>query len=727
MAINEESQFGSDQTPDEAKSDAKINDDKLTPPNLDSIENLHSQLREINHSKDEVNLPTHDDQSLESSQAFVSKQNRQSNIYQDQDLKENIIVPLTPQKSSATRNTQPAKIVKHPQKMPLWKRWQLWGFLLVLCSGGIGYGATTMLLQLPKTQNCSKVFWPFASASIRLYCAQTAAEKKNVEGLLSAINLVAALPENHPLRPEINRNIERWATEILAIGEEEFQAGKLAEAIATAKKIPARLSSQKLVKQKIENWNSIWDEAEEQYKQVEDRLREADWNGAFNWAVRLTDSPNNYWATTKYEESINNINVAQEENASLTKAQTEITNGRIEDLITAIERADDIDKDSYTYRQAQEIIAEGKEKLVANIEQLIEQKDWEQLLRITPLIPRSLNLQERAKDWQILANAGSSAQLDTVFGIEEAIEEARKLPKNSEYYELGQNLISRWTLEIEGVQHLSKARDIARVGTIANFNDAISEARLVEGDNPRYSEAQQEINGWQQQIQTIEDQPILNRAKELSYGNNTRAWRRAIAEANLISSSSPLYREAQNYSQTWQANIERVEDEPFLEEAESFANIDNYPAAINAAKKIRSGRALYSEAQNRISSWQQEIDGQRYISQANDIARVETPEALARAIKVARQAPSSSSVRSEVVQNVNDWAEEILSLAREASDSSLERAIAIAQLVPSGTTSFSTAQDEIKVWQIRLNPAQSEVIPPTFKLDKLEKERDQEN
>jgi len=727
MAMNEEPKFDSDKTPDE--SDAKINDEEPTQPELESIEALRNRLSNINLRQDKVNLSKRDNKSLERIQANVSKENEPDNIQKDnQDLKGNILVPLTPQKPAAITPAEKAKIVTaERKKTPLWKMWQLWGILLVLCSGGVGYGATTMLLQLPKTQSCSKVFWPIASASVRLYCAQTAAEEKSVEGLLAAIDLVGVLPENHPLRPEINRNIDRWAADILEIGEEEFQAGKLEEAIATADKIPANLSSKELVDQKIENWNSVWSQGEEQYQQVEEKLRESDWNGAFNWAVRLTDSSNNYWATTKYEESINNINVAQEENASLTKAQTEITNGKIEDLIVAIERADDIGENSYTYEQAQEIVAEGKEKLVASIEQLIEEKDWQQLLRVTPRIPRSLKLQDRAKDWRILANAGSSSQLDTVFGIEEAIEEAEKLEKNSEYYDLGQKLIKGWTSEIDGVRHLSKAREIARVGTIANLNKAITEAKLVSGSNPRYTEAQQEIYRWQQKVQTIEDQPILNRAKELSYGNNTSAWRRAIAEANLISRSSPLYSEAQNYSRTWRANIERAEDRPLLEEAESFANINNYPAAISAAKEIKSGRALYRDAQSRINTWQQEIDGQRYISQANNIARGGTPETLAQAIRTARQASPNSSVHSEVVRDVNDWAARILSMARQASNNSLERAISIAKQVPQGTTSFSTAQDEIKIWQIRLTPREPEAVPPTFKLDKLKKERNRRN
>ena len=637
-----------------------------------------------------------------------------------QDFPESIFMPVTPQTSPIDLTSTPAQ-----RRRPWWQMWQLWGIFLVLCSGGIGYGATAMLLKLPKTQSCSKVFWPIASASVRLYCAQTAAEEREVDGLLSAIELVAVLPENHPLRPEIDRNIDRWATSILNRGEAEFQSGNLKEAIATAKQIPNNVSAKKLVDEKVADWKSVWTDGEEIYLEVEERLREADWDGAFTWAVRLTDSPNEYWATTKYEESINNINVAQEQNASLTKAQTQVASGEVKDLILAIDRADDIDPNSYAYDRAREIITEAKTKLVANIEQLIEEQEWRELLQVTSSLPRSLKLQERKRDWRILANAGSSAQLDTVFGMEEAIEEAQKLEPESEYYDLGQELIRRWELEIEDVAYLTKAKEYARVGTIANLRRAIDEAAQIPNANPRYDEARQEIALWHGQIQTIEDRPVLNRARELSYGNNVNAWQRAIAEANLISSSSPVYGEAQGYVRTWRANIQRVEDRPILDEAESLANTDNYSAAIATAGQIDAGRSLYSEAQSKIALWQQEIDGRRYYSEAVALASRGTPEALSSAIRTARQISANSSVSSQAAGNVDDWAAQIMAIARQAADSSLERAIAIAELVPSGTTSYTPAQKEIKVWQIRLNPPQPDILPPTFKLDKLRKDREQ--
>ena len=76
-----------------------------------------------------------------------------------------------------------------------------------------------MLLKLPAAPNCPAIFWPLASASVRLHCAQVAANKETVDDLLEAIALVDSLPKDHPLRPEIDRHIEEWSLDILKIGD----------------------------------------------------------------------------------------------------------------------------------------------------------------------------------------------------------------------------------------------------------------------------------------------------------------------------------------------------------------------------------------------------------------------------------------------------------------------------------------------------------------------------
>src|SRR4028119_611004 len=187
-------------------------------------------------------------------------------------------------------------------KQPLSLGWQFWAVLILLFSSGIGFTAVALLLKLPAVPNCPATFWPTASASMRLYCAQLAANKQTAENLLQAIALVQDLPPDHPLRPEINRNIEQWSQDILKIGDEKFQVGQLGEAIKIARRIPAGVSAQKLVEKRIERWQTIWSEAQKIYEATEEQLRQSNWTQAFREAVRLTSVENKYWATTKYEQ-----------------------------------------------------------------------------------------------------------------------------------------------------------------------------------------------------------------------------------------------------------------------------------------------------------------------------------------------------------------------------------------------------------------------------------------
>ncbi len=586
-----------------------------------------------------------------------------------------------------------------------WQTWQMWGIVLVILSGGIGYGATSMLLRLPQTKTCSNVFWPVASAAVRIYCAQNIAEQKTVEDYLSAISLVEELPADHPLRSEINRNVEKWATGILNIGETKFQEGNLEAAIAIAQEIPDNVEARKIVDSKIETWQTIWSKAERNYSQVGDYLRDSQWNEAFSAAVRLTDVNNSYWSTTKYQEAIDNINIAQEESAVLDQAFTQLKEGSLDNLFAAIKKARAIPDNSYAYEDAQDILNQGKERIFALTDDHLAKRNWSALLNITYNVPGDiLGIEYLVQEWKIIANAGRSADLGSILNLEDAIAEVATLPPDANLYAQAQQLIARWTLEIEDVKHFDQAKEFAQGANIPSYRAAITELKLIPAGNPRYQDAQKQIRQWRGEIQIIEDRPIIARARELAVPANVTAWRRAIAEINLVSSTSPLYPEARRYARRWQTSIERVEDQPILEQAITLANQKNYNAAIQTARQIVSGRALSKEAQRKINLWQQEIDAEEYLRQALQLASQRNPDALAQAIKTIRQIPATTSSYYRVLPNVNDWSKEMVVLAERASYSSLEEAIAIARKIPAGTIGYNSAQSLITSWEERLNP-----------------------
>ncbi|MEA5532782.1 chromosome segregation ATPase [Crocosphaera sp. XPORK-15E] len=588
----------------------------------------------------------------------------------------------------------------------------MWAIGLILVSGTVGFTATSMLLKLPKSPQCVRIFWPIASASMRIYCAQMEAEQGTVDSYLRAINLVEALPEDHPLRKEINRNVEEWAVAILDMAEEEFQKGKLEAAIKTARRIPDYVQVYQVVEERIEKWRGVWREGEEIFAQVEKELRESNWNLAFREAVKLLSLSNKYWASTKYDETVKQIQLAQEDSSQLDSAYQILRRGGLDNWLKAIADAEKIPQTSYAHQEAQNLIATAKDKIVDYVDELIDDNRWESLSDVVNRIPDSLALQEEISDWKTFASAGMDAQTGTTDSLKVAITAVQEIKADRPLHQKAQDLINRWKLEIEDVAHLQEARNLATGGSIDDLNAAIASAELIPSSNPRSQEARQEIRQWTNTIQLAEDQPILDQARDLARGGNVSDLRQAINQVQLIGPNRALSGEAQEDIQRWRASIQREEDQPILNQAISLGNSGDYNAAIQAAQQIGRGRILYTEAQTKIDQWRKETRAQRDLQEAYLIAQGKTPQALVSAISVVRKIPSSTDVSSQGQQALNRWSYQLLSMAQDmANRSLLQQAMDLARMIPGDSAAYSSAQAQIEIWQKLLQPPSSPSIP----------------
>lgn len=585
-----------------------------------------------------------------------------------------------------------------------WKNWVLWAVLTGLMSSGLGFVAVMLLLKLPAAPNCPSIFWPMASASVRLHCAQVAANKQTVDDLLEAIALVQALPSNHPLRPEINSFIEQWSLEILDLADEAFQAGKLQEAIAITGKIPQDIAANQLVKVRISRWQSIWSEAEALYQKAEAEVREQHWHQAFMVAVRLLNVENNYWTTTKYDQLNRLIETARDDGKKLAKAQSLAERGDPDNLLAALNLVDSIGANSYLYQQAQDLIPELGRKILDLAAEALDRRDANEAIAIANKIPANSNLQPEVQDFTTVVEAWRSAWSDTVPGLQGAITSAQKVGLDRPLYNKAQELISRWQLEIEDVAHLERARELAQGGTVGDLTPAIAEAELIPSTNPRGLEAEQQINRWRRQIETIEDQPYLNRAEELANFEDVNSLQEAINEASQIAGDRALYQEAQRKISNWTWKIQRIEDQPYLDQARLLASSGDLPGAIAAARQIRSERALSNEAQALINDWESQIQARRNWRMARRLVLQGTPDALAEAITLAQRVPMTNPLRVSVNPAIEQWSQQLLRIAQDRGRYDIPGAIAIAKQIPAGTDSYKSAQEQIKLWQMFLNP-----------------------
>ncbi|MBE9226100.1 chromosome segregation ATPase [Phormidium sp. LEGE 05292] len=603
-----------------------------------------------------------------------------------------------------SKKLKQVQIKMPPAVQQLTGKWQFWVALATVSAGGVGTLAVALLLTLPALPNCSSINLMTASASERISCAETLANKQTVKGLLEAISLVKTLPPDHPLRDEANALIKEWSQEILNLADKSFDTGKLDEAIATAKKIPSDVPAYTLVEKRIQRWRAVWAKAEGYYRAAEAEVRKENWTQAFREAVRLLYIGNKYWESTKYEELTQIIASARQDGESLTKARKLADEGGVKNLLEAIKLAQGIGSKSYLYEASKTAIVEFGRKMLDLAQKQLDNQDVDGALSIVRQIPSIVNLQGDVEDFTNLAQALALAQEGTVGSLDAAINQVQRISPNRPLYDKAQDWLLRWQKEQQDVAQLDKARQLAGMGSINDLQAAIREAQQIPENNPRSQEAKQQIAAWQAQIQTIEDRPKLQRAQQVaSLGDNT-SLAAAVNEASKIGRGRALYSEAQSKISQWTGQIQRMEDQPYLDQARQLANSGNFAAAINTAQQIKPGRSLSNQAQSAIQDWQAQVRTQQNWQQAQQLASAGTADSLVSAIQLLRGIPRSSAMRSEAETAMNQWSYQILSQAQDRANYDLPGAIEIAKSIPPGTSAYAEAKAQIEVWKNILNP-----------------------
>lgn len=585
--------------------------------------------------------------------------------------------------------------------------WLFWMVAIAAIPGGAGLTALNELIRLPSRHDCSELYLPLTSAAKRLYCADVKASSGGIPGMLEAMALINALPEDNPLRPQVNSKIERWAEKILSLGEMAFQGGKIEEAIAIAKQVPSNVPSYSVVENRVEKWETIWNKAEETYKRAEQNVRNERWHDANLEASRLLSVPNDYWENTKYVELTGRIRQARKDGKKLNQARDWEEKGGFDNLVEAIKLAGEIQQTSYLYDAARKQIAEVGGEILDLALVKLDEGDWQEAIRMVGNVPRSESLQKTAEDVVILARAHSPADLGTVGGIEDAVRRAKEIGPERPLYDRAQRLINRWEREIGDVASIEESEKLARRGGVRDLRAAIAKLRTIPSSNPRALEARGLMARWTSDIEKIEDAPLLEKADRLASFGDVDSLQAAIASASQIGRGRILYQDAQTRIENWTRKIERYQDQPLLDKAQQLAFSGKLGEAIATLQTIGPRRALYNQAQTKIRNWSGDLEADRTIENARLAARPGTPDAYITAIMLADKVPTYNRNRQKADLVISEWSQQILLLAMDAANSDLRRAIAIANQVPSGTSGYNGARAQIKVWQSLLDRSRS--------------------
>lgn len=625
------------------------------------------------------------------------------------------------------RFTQPAADLDEPYSPPekfpksllgslLGMRWlRSWPLVMLIIFGILGVAGTSAvvsLFRIPNLPNCRAIFWPTASASLRLQCAESYAAEGDVRNLLAAIALVDKLPEDHPLRSDIiNDRIEDWANLVLDLAERSFENGELEEAMTSARRIPARTAAAEVVEERIERWQKIWKEGEDGFNSAVEKLKSKDFQAAFTLSVVLLDVDNRYWSTTKYNELTKLISVAREDSRHLSEALGLAKKGTAKGYTDALKKLREIEEESVFYAEAQSIRKDFAKEMLDIGEEMLANRNLSGAQAMLSAMPRDTGLSAEIQDFQIFVSAYQQAWTNNASGLENAINRMKSLKRNRPLYEKGQRLIAQWQGELQDLALLNQARERASRGGTADLTAAIAIAEQISRRSAQWDAAATQIGDWQVRVETVQDRPILERADRLAAGGSPDALRAAIQEARKVSSGRTLGGEASDRIATWTGRIQRMEDQPVLDQARARANTGDRAGAIAIASRIGEGRTLYAAAQEDIGRWQVQENGRQRLGEATNAAARGDANGLVSAIDIASRVPASSDSRARADSQINRWSWDLLRQAESTANRNLETAVTLASRIPSQAEAYDSAQVRIRNWQETLRQIEASRRP----------------
>jgi hypothetical protein len=548
--------------------------------------------------------------------------------------------------------------------------WRFFTLVGLSLTGGLTALSIAFMLKLPALPNCPAVFWPLASGSLRMHCAQLAASKETAPDLLEAIKLLNTLGPEHPLYSEASRLIETWSTQVLDLAEADFQAGKLKEAIAAARQIPARSSASKLVDERVKTWEGTWSKAEEIYKKVGEVLKKTNLVEARTQAARLLSIDNEFWRSTKYTELSQLITATHQDMTKLGKAENAMRSGVVDDIVAALQEISGIEKISFVHEEAQKLMPKMGRRLLELAEAALDRKDYNGALDIANRIPGNVKLDQEVDDFRIIAQAQSKAWSGGSLNLEDAITEIQRITNGRPGYDRAQRLLGRWQAQLQDTVQLEQAKQAAQAG---NLQAALSQASRVSNNNPA---AQEFVRETRKQVEAQDDQPILDQAQAMAGSGDAVSLTNAIAQAEQITSGRALHGEARRLIDDWKRQLKSLQ--------QSAAVASNASGDGGSGVEATTAEATAADvAQN----------GDRSIlQQASSVASDNSPDAILQAIGIVQSIPDSSPVRGEATAAVDQWSQQLVMVARSRAEYDAPSAIGIAQRVPAGTSGYAEAQ-----------------------------------
>ncbi|HEY9747113.1 MAG TPA: hypothetical protein V6C63_00325 [Allocoleopsis sp.] len=575
---------------------------------------------------------------------------------------------------SPAETLSPEAPVSQPHRQRGWS-WSLVWLSVVLVCGGTGAMALVWMTMLPPPPNCQQIS-PLAADAERLYCAQQAAQSGQLKSLLASVDLVKHWSPEHPLYSSAQSSLADWSRSLLAIAEQKIGQNQLEAAVGIAKKVPPSSPLYAEAQAEIAAWQENWNQGEKIYRQAQAAIKAQKWQEAWKQSQALASLTNDHWQqrATPLRQQIAAEKLAWQQ---LQRAQNLAQANTPEDLAAAIALLAKITPKTYAKAEAETEKVKWSRALLKLAAAQLQQQQWDSAIAIADKVPKGVPVMAEAQDVIRLSRAYQAAALGKVPGkplheqlwsLVTALEVLRQIEPGRPLYKTAQAQRERWEMQRQDLVNLQFANTLASLGQVPALRLAIDQAKLVAPGRPQRVQAQTFIAHWQKEIQRVEDRPYLAQAQQLAKVGTVSSLREAIAAAGQIAQGRALRIEAQTAIASWKRQIQIVEDKPFLDEARTLAQRGDLNKAIEVAAKIRSGRALYSEAQGAIDDWVAQIQIAEDRPILNDAYSLASQGNLSQAINVASQIGYGRALSGEAQGAIANWAAErdAIIAAREA-------------------------------------------------------------
>ena len=569
---------------------------------------------------------------------------------------------IPPQKKDTQKSIQEPRenitssppLLKRQNRLSSPLRWLLLWTSIVSLLGLCVASGVLLLTKLPPVIDCKNIS-PLASDGDRLNCAQLAAESGNLDSLVGAIKLVEHWTAEHALYPEAQRRLKEWSVAILGLAKQKIKQGNYLDAIKIAQKIPLGSPLYPEAQAASANWQEQWQKVQDTTQKFKNALLKQNWQQASAIIGALSQSEQSYWSAPRIQAFIQQMAAEKLSWQQLEDARDLAKMNRLPELEEAIQMVSKINPNSYIRPIAQREQTRWSRTLVQMAAINYKNQDFPSVIKILQRIPSNTSLYQEAQDWIRLARASQTTRNKNILSLLDAIAYISQIKPNSPLQALASKQGTLWESQLQGYTNLQIAQLAAGLEQGMALAYAIDYAQKVAPKHPQRLLAQTLIAQWRKEIQLIEDRNKLTQAQKLADRGTIEQLKRAVELASTIKPGQILRRDAQSDVAKWTRQIQTIEDQPILELSQTFAQQQDLTAAISTAGQIRPGRVLYAEAQKAIALWVAQVQT------AQDRPILEAASALAEqgrfdaAIATASQIPPARALHQQAQAAIAQW------------------------------------------------------------------------